>query len=139
MADLFINMSISKWPKYSLHMQTTANRGQTVEEVLRQATGLHNALTTSDLDVEFLREHLGAYLAEAFESGETHRLDRVYGDDTPLGTDWRIYIDGITPLEIARQSECMGDMFVRGERQDALVRMVRLDEELGLVDEARPA
>jgi len=140
MADLFINMSLTKWPKYSLHVQAKADRGQTVEQVLREATGLHDALTSSDLDIEFLREHVGAYLAEAFASGETHRFAKVYGDDTPLGEDWRLYIEGITPLEIARQDECecMGDIFVQGERQDALVRMVRLDEELGLIDVVRP-
>jgi hypothetical protein len=138
MADLFINMSITKWPKYSLHVKTTADRGQSVEEVLKQAIGLYDALNSSDLDIEFLREHVGAYLTEAFASGETHRFAKVYGDDTPLGTDWRLYIDGITPAEVARQEECMGDIFARGERQDALVRMVRLDEELGLTDVARP-
>lgn len=139
MADLHINMSISKWPKYSLHVKTTADRGQTVEDVLKQSTGLYDALKSSDLDIEFLREHVGTYLTEAFASGETHRFAKVYGDDTPLGTDWRLYIDGITPAEVARQEECMGDIFAQGERQDALTRMVRLDEELGLIETVRPA
>jgi len=138
MADLLINMSLTKWPKYSLHVQAKADRGQTVAQVLGQATGLYDALNSSDLDIEFMREHVGAYLTEAFASGETHCFARVYGDDTPLGTDWRLYIDGVTPAEIARQEECMGDIFARGERQDALVRMVRLDEELGLIDVVQP-
>lgn len=138
MADLLINMSLTKWPKYSLHIQAKADRGQTVEQVLGQATGLYDALHSSDLDIEFLREHVGAYLTEAFASGATDSFSKVYGDDTPLGTDWRLYIDGITPAEVARQEERMGDIFARGERQDALTRMVRLDEELGLIDVAQP-
>jgi len=134
MTELFINMTLSKWPKHSFHIQTKAQIGQSVEDVLRQSTGLYDALKNSDLDVEFMRTNVGAYLTEAFASGETHRFAKVYGDDTPLGEDWRLYIDGITPLEIDRQDGTLDDKFEDGVRKDALVRMVRIDEHLGLLD-----
>lgn len=148
MQKLFINMTVSKWPSHSLHMQTSAEPGETAETVLRRARGLYDALKDGALDKDFLLEHLGTYLAEASASDETHGLARTYGDDTPMGTDWRIHIDGITDLEIERRQSCdllkgigeapsrdetMVMIFKDGTRRDALTRMTRLDEDAGLL------
>ncbi len=139
MADLFINMNLSKWTKRSFHVQTQASRGETVEDVLRRSTGLYDAVTEGGVDIEFLRENLGSYLEEAFSTEEPRCFSKVYGDDEPDGTDWRLYIDGITQAELERRDEILQDVFKRNERSDALTRMVRLDEHLGLIDDEVPA
>jgi len=148
MQKLFINMAVSKWPSHSFHLQTTATAGEPAIEVLRRATGLYDALKDGALDKDFLIEHVDTYLAEAFASGETHTFARTYGDDSPLGTGWRVHIDGITDVEIERRQSCdmLGEMkeapsrdetmvmiFKDGTRRDALVRMTRLDEDAGLL------
>jgi hypothetical protein len=142
MADLHLNLDLSRWPNhasqprargYSLHARADAHRDQPLDEVLRQLTGFVEPLQNDDLDAAFLRQHVEAFLKEAFESGED-RLSRVYGDDDPLGTEWRLHVEGLTDAEIARRDEAMDELFAGGTRQDALTRMVRLDERLGLVD-----
>ena len=132
MSDFHMNLSLSKWPRHALHAQAKADKYQPFEEVFLQLTPFADVLKSGELDSAFLREHISAFLTEAFASGETHRFSKVYGDDSPMGEGWRLYIDGITPAEVARQEECLEDLFKANERADCLTRMVRIDEELGL-------
>lgn len=134
MADLFINISLTKWTKRPFYLQTRADRGESVEGVLRRATGLYDAITEGGIDVEFLRENVGAYLTEAFSTGEPRCFAQTYGDTDPNGEDWRLHIDGITQAEVDRRESLMPDFSKRPSRSDGLVRMVRMDEELGLLE-----
>ncbi|MFZ3482039.1 hypothetical protein [Sphingomonas sp. 3-13AW] len=134
MADFHLNLHVSKWHRHSHRARATAKAGQPVDEVFQQLTGLVDVLKSGELPIEFVRDSVTAFLAEAFGPGDVQRLSRVYGDDTPLGEGWRLHIDGASSAEVARQDALLEDLFCDGERRDGLTRMVRLDQHLNLLD-----
>lgn len=138
MTKLAINLSLTRWPKWSLHARAVATPGMPLERVLSQLTGFAEALQSDELKPSFLREHVGAYLAEAFASGTAVDLAKVYGDDSPMGEDWRIYIDGSTEETIARTSSLMEEMLADTSVPNSEQRYVRFDTATGrMVEETR--